>query len=218
MASFGGLQVNIDARQIGAIGDRFAKAKAKMPAALAHAVSSVGPIAMGAMKRELPAQTGLQRKTIDKALKGTTRGATYVIRSKGGNIRLKYFRAHETADGVSAAPWNDRQVFPGTFIMAGWWPNRTKPVARGQVLRRKGKSKYPTELVRSGLYIAEEMVTGPSAAAFYNTVAIMLPSIVEGVITGAIIGKGAEKARQDAAAAEVLSRYSHVSLNDPLPF
>ncbi|WP_316172118.1 MULTISPECIES: hypothetical protein [unclassified Bradyrhizobium] len=218
MAGAGGIKIDIDARQIGAVGDKFARAKARMPAAISHAVSTVGPVAMGAMKRELPAQTGLQRKTIDKALKGAVRGPTYVIKSKGGNIRLKYFRARETAQGVSAAPWNARQVFPETFIMAGWWPNRTKPIARGQVLRRKGKAKYPMEVVKSGLFIAEEMVTGPSAAAFYSTVAVLLPSIIEGVITGAIIGGGADKAAQDAAAADVLKRYSHVSLNDPLPF
>lgn len=218
MAGFGGMQIDIDAKQIGLIGDRFAKAKERLPAAISYAVGSVGPVAMGAMKRELPAQTGLQRKTISKALKGAVRGSTYVIKSSGGNIRLKYFRAFETAQGVSAAPWNDREVFPETFIKAGWWPNRTTPIAGGQVLRRKGKSKYPMTVVKSGLWIANEMVIGPSAAAFYNTVSMLLPAMIEGVLIGTIEGGFAEKAANNAAAADLLKRYEHVSLNDPIPF
>jgi hypothetical protein len=52
---------------------------------------------------------------------------------------------------VSAAPWGQRKVYPATFIMSGWWPNRVAPIANGQVLRRKGKARLPTETVKSGL-------------------------------------------------------------------
>jgi hypothetical protein len=214
----GALQLKIDARQIAAIGDRFKHAKEQMPAALKQAVNSIGPVALGAMKHALPGQTGLKSKTIDKALKGRGSGTTYVIRSHGGNIRLKYFGARETSRGVSAAPWNERKVYAETFIMSGWWPNRVKPIAKGQVLRRVGDSKLPVEVVRSGLYIAEEMVKGASAAAFYNTVGVMLPAIVDGILTGAIAGSGAEKAAQNAAAREINQRLAHVSLNDDIPF
>jgi hypothetical protein len=112
------------------------------------------------MKAVLPGQTGLKAKTINKALKGRSSGATYVIQSHGGNIRLKYFGARETGAGVTAAPWNSRRLYPATFIKSGWWPNRVKPIAAGQVLRRKTAAKYPLEVVRSGLFIAEEMVKG----------------------------------------------------------
>jgi hypothetical protein len=216
----GGLELRVDARQIAAIGKRFQDAKAKMPGALAAAVQHIGPYALGAMKAELPGQTGLKSKTVDKALKGASRGATYVIKSHGGDIRLKYFGARETAGGVSAAPWNDRKVYAATFIKSGWWPNRREPIAKGQVLRRKGESKYPMEVVKSGLYIAEEMVKDGCAAAFYNTVGALMPGALESVLFGALSGGGA-KAQADArsaAAREVNTRLSHVGLNDPIPF
>src|ERR1700730_9012641 len=166
----GGLEIKVDVAQIAAIANRFQHAKAQMPAALAKAVKEIGPATTSAMKAALPGQTGLKAKVINKALKGRSSGATYVIQSHGGNIRLKYFGARETSAGVTAAPWNSRRLYPATFIKSGWWPKRVKAIAAGQVLRRKGKEKNPMEVVRSGLFIAEEMIKGASASAFYGTV------------------------------------------------
>jgi hypothetical protein len=215
-----GISINIDARQIEALGKNFLLAKERMPGALAGAVRVVGPYALSAMKAELPGQTGLTSKIVDRALKGAPIGARFIIQSKGGNIRLKYFGARETAQGVSAAPWNERQVYAGTFINSGWWPNRVAPIARGQVLRRKGQSKYPMEVVKSGLYIADEMVKDGCAAAFYNTVGAMLPGALFVSISNALSGGGVstEAEMRLSAARAVNARLSHVTLNDTIPF
>jgi hypothetical protein len=177
-----GLEIRIDAHQIAALGKHFEQAKAEMPKALAAAVTKVGPLANEAMKKVLPGQTGLKSKTINAALKGRSSGATYVIRSHGGDIRLKFFNPRETAKGVTAAPWNSRRLYPATFIRAGWWPNRKQAIAGGQVLQRVGASKYPLKVVRSGLFIPEEMVKGASASAFYGTVDAQLAPAIEAVL------------------------------------
>jgi hypothetical protein len=103
--------LKVDVAQVAAAGKHFAEAKAKMPSALAHAVATIGPQATSAMKKVLPGQTGLKSKTINKALKGRSSGLTYVIRFHGGDIRLKYFGARETAKGVTAAPRNNRRLY-----------------------------------------------------------------------------------------------------------
>ena len=178
--------LKVDLRGLAAFAGKLEAAKGNMPEALAQAVQEVGPIATSQMKRVLPAQTGLKFKTINKALKGKATGSTYTIASKGGDIRLKFFGARETAKGVTAAPWNSRRLYPATFIRSGWWPKRGKPVGHGNVFQRVGASKFPIKQVRSGLFIPTEMVTGNSAAVFYGTVDAHMAPRIEAVILGAL--------------------------------
>jgi len=178
----GSVGIHVDVRGLAAFAGNLKAAKGHMPEALAKMVQTVGPIATSQMKRVLPAQTGLKFKTINKALKGRSGGAVYTIASKGGDIRLKFFGARETARGVTAAPWNSRRLYPATFIKSGWWPKRGKPVAGGQVMRRTGASKFPIEQVRSGLFIPEEMIKGNSAVMFYGTVDAHLASAAQAVL------------------------------------
>ena len=182
----GGIDIKVDVRGLAAFAGKLSAAKAKMPGALAEVVQKVGPIATSQMKRVLPAQTGLKFKTINKALKGRGTGATFTIASKGGDIRLRFFGARETARGVTAAPWNNRRLYPATFIKSGWWPKRGKPVSGGNVMRRTGASKFPIVQVRSGLFIPEEMVKGNSAVVFYGTVDAHLAPAVEAVLFAAL--------------------------------
>lgn len=182
----GGLEIKIDVTKLAAFAAHLHDAKSKLPKALAQAVMKIGPEATSQMKRVLPAQTGLKFKTINKALKGRGAGSVYTISSEGGDIRLKFFGARETAKGVTAAPWNSRRLYPATFIRSGWWPKRGKPVAGGQVMQRMGQSKYPIKGVRSGLFIPEEMVKGNSAVVFYGTVDAKLAPAVEAVLFAAL--------------------------------
>lgn len=182
----GGIDIKVDVTGLKQFADRLSQAKAKMPGALSALVMQVGPEATSQMKRVLPAQTGLKFKTINKALKGSGRGSVYTIKSKGGDIRLKFFNPRETAKGVTAAPWNARRLYPATFIRSGWWPKRGKPVAHGQVMRRVGKSKFPITVARSGLYIPEEMVKGNSAVVFYGTVEARLAPAIEAILFKAL--------------------------------
>lgn len=164
------ITMQVDISRLNAIARGLKSAKANLPDKLMGIVAEVGPEATGHMKRVLPEQTGLKFKTINAALKGRMMGARYEIKSKGGDIRLKFFKPRETARGVTAAPWNARRLYPGTFIRAGWWPNRGAPVAGGHVMQRTSAKRLPIKQVRSGLFIPDEMVTGKSAVVFYGTV------------------------------------------------
>lgn len=179
----GGLVVTLDAASIHRLGNQIAAAGARAPMALARAINHTGNKAKTQMVRALTAQTGLKRKVIARALVVSPASAgalTYTIRSRGGNVALKYFGARETAKGVSAAPWNARSVYAHTFMKAGWWPHRVaKGNWNGQVFERAGSSTNSGidrfVKVKSGLYIPEEMVKGATAAAFSRTAETDLP-------------------------------------------
>lgn len=163
------MDLKIDLSAVSKIAEVMHRAGAQSGKVLQRAVKHTGDKALSAMRSALVPQTGLQRKTLVKALKGSTAGNGYVIRSQGGDIRLKFFKARETRKGVSAAPWNNRRVYPGTFIKGGRFPNRKGLSFGGQVMQRSGGSRLPIHGVKSGLYIPEEMVKGASAQAFYST-------------------------------------------------
>ncbi|QGY01488.1 hypothetical protein MMSR116_05910 [Methylobacterium mesophilicum SR1.6/6] len=199
----GGLFVTLDASALARLGNQIGAAGKGAPLALARAINHTGAKARTQMVRALVPQTGLKRKTIVKALRESKASAgslTYAIKSHGGNIRLKHFGARETRQGVSAAPWGQRSVYAHTFMKAGWWPNRvTKGNWNGQVFERVG-SKTQTQhgtkgrggmdrftVVRSGLFIPDEMVQGASAAAFNATAATDLPARLEHEL-GRILG------------------------------
>ena len=94
----------------------------------------MGDRATPVMVRVLTKQTGLPRRTIAKALKRSRAGQAYTIRSAGGDVSLKYFKARETQKGVSAAPWGQRRIYAGTFTKGGRFPNRVAvPSLSGQV-------------------------------------------------------------------------------------
>ncbi|GJD51098.1 hypothetical protein OPKNFCMD_3849 [Methylobacterium crusticola] len=179
----GALTVTLDAAAIARLGNQIAATGAKAPLALARAINHTGDKAKTQMTRALVPQTGLTRRVIVKALRVHKAGAgslTYTVTVKGGDIRLKYFKARETAQGVSAAPWNKRSIWPHTFMKAGWWPSRVvKPNWNGQVFERalsktnSGMDRFT--VVRSGLYLPDELVTGASRAAFEAAVARDLP-------------------------------------------
>ena len=172
------LEVTIDTSSLLRIGNMLRAAGKMAPVAIARALNHSGDKARTAMIRAETAQTGLKRKVIAAALKSKRAaqqgGLSYTITSRGGNVRLKFFSARETRKGVSAAPWNARQVYAGTFMKGGRFPNRVAAGLHGNVFVRTGKSRLPIRMVKSGLFIPTEMVTGQTAAAFHTTVAISL--------------------------------------------
>lgn len=144
-----------------------------------RAVNRTGDMARTQVVRALSKQTGLVQKTIRRAVKPTRANYSviaYRMKSKGGNVSLKYFKARETRKGVSASPFGKRQVFAGTFMRAGRFPNRVS-VARfgGHVFVRDGKGRTPISKVKSGVIIPAEMVKGETADAFKTSVAGNLP-------------------------------------------
>ena len=175
----GVLELRIDTSQVVELAARFAGLGTEFPAAIARAINHTGDKAKTQMIRALVPQTGLKRGVIVRALKVSkaSAGGAYVIRSRGGDISLKYFGARETRAGVSAAPHGQRQVFAGTFIKGGRFPNRVAiGKLNGHVFRRTGKGRLPIAKQKSGVYIPQEMVSGASAEAFRTAVTADLPA------------------------------------------
>jgi hypothetical protein len=174
------IQIKVDASQIARLGNLLGAAGGKAPQAVRHALNHTGVKARNAMVKALVPQTGLKQKVLKKALKGSKayRGGAsakfggagsdaYVIKSKGGNIALKYFKAREKGDGVNASPWNAQHHYRGAFKLVGWGRRRKTAAFHGNVMIRAGKSRHPLKLVKSGLDIPDEMVAGASRQAFF---------------------------------------------------
>ncbi len=193
------LKVEVDGSQFGELAKVIRALGKDAAPAMARAVNHTGAKALTQVTRTLTAQTGLNRKVIVKALRVekavAARGTSaFIIRGGGGNISLKYFGAGETTEGVNAAPLGDRQLYTGAFMKAGGFRKGrvSKPNWNGQVFRRTGgktntgKDKF--EKVRSGVYIAEQMVTGATAEAFQTVVRRDLPGRIQHEILRALDG------------------------------
>lgn len=188
-----GLVVKVDAGAIANMAARVGAIPKKIRPAMRMAVNDTGDRTRTPMKKALVQQTGLKPKVITAAIKtdrATDATLTYRMTTRGGNIRLKYFGARETRAGVSAAPWNSRRVFGGTFIKGGRFPRRVS-IAKlnGQAYRRVGSKRLPIAVARSGLFIPKEMVIGATAAAFNATTASVLPGRVAHHLGRAIGGR-----------------------------
>jgi hypothetical protein len=178
--------------------ERLVDLRRAMPKVAARALNRTGAKAATMMVRTLTAQTGLARKTIKRAVKSyraSERNLAFALKTRGGNISLRYFKARETRAGVSAAPLGHRIVVPGTFMKAGRFPNRVRFDSRGRgkgmdgnVFIRKGKGRLPIEGGRSGVYIPTEMLQGRSLASFDALVAADLPVQIERALGDAMRG------------------------------
>lgn len=184
--------VNIDASGIARIEAALKAAAARAPDAIGRALNWTGERVETRAARALAEQTGLTKRTAKKALhrdvnRASAGNLAYRMHVKGGDVSLKYFGPRETRSGVSAAPWNNRRVFAGTFMKGGLFPNRKDvPRFHGQVFQRAGKSKFPIVKARSGLFIPVEATRGKTAQVFNETVAALLPARVEHEV-GAIL-------------------------------
>jgi hypothetical protein len=164
------------ARQVRDLQDKF-------PKALPRLMNQVGDRARTKVVRELTSQTGLQRAVIRRAVKSErafTGKLAYDLRSRGGNIRLKYLQPRETEAGVVAKPFGKRTLYPGTFMRGGVFPDRKNvPDFGGHVMfRNRGSGRHYT-FARSGVFIPAEMVRGMTAKAFQAEVRTTLPQRIE---------------------------------------
>lgn len=168
-------------------GKRLEELKTRFPKVLPRIVNQVGDRAKTQVVRNLVRQTGLPRKTIVKAVGDPNRAhagrLSYTMVTRGGKIRLKYLAPRETPPGVTAKPWGKKQLFPGTFMKGGRFPDR-KVVERfdGHVYRRLNKSGSRITQVRSGMTIPTEMTTGATKAAFERIAGPLLQQRVEAAI------------------------------------
>lgn len=165
-----------------------AAAGVKAPQAIRRAINHTGDKAKTAMARAMAKQAGLKVSVMKRALKplrasdGSATGFVpgkgsleYVLRCKGGDISLKYFKPVERGGGVYARPWGSQRFYAGAFTKSG---PRGKRVAnsskfRGHAMRNVTGGAWGGKIaiVRSGVYLAKEMVSGESAATFHRVVA-----------------------------------------------
>ncbi len=143
-----------------------------------RALNRVGSMARTKASRELAKHTGLKLKIVRRAMVPVRANATnlqYKVRASGGDVSLKFFAPRETRKGVSANPFRKRQVFDGTFLKGGRFPNRKGIVFHGHVMKRTSADRFPFKAVKSGVVIPNEMIKGTSAQAWESTVALVLP-------------------------------------------
>lgn len=171
--------------------------RGKALVAFNRAINRTGRTVGNEAGRILSKQAGLPMRTGPKAMRreverSTTQTLTYTIIAQGGDIGLKYFKPRETAMGVSAAPRNSRAVYVGSFMRAGWWPERvSKPSWNGHVfyrkgdghsyagLRSKGAKRVGTKFkkAKSGLTIPNEVMQGVVAQAWREGARRLQPRI-----------------------------------------
>ncbi len=171
--------------------------KARAGTAFARALNRTGDTVRNEAGRKLSEQTGLPKTTGKKAYRqGGERASpsslSYIVHGQGGQVSVKYFKPRETALGVSAAPRNNRQVFVGSFMRAGWWPNRiSKPNWNGQVfyrvgdghsyagLKSKGAKRSGTKFLKAktDVVIPTEMVQGLAGDAWRDGARRLQPRI-----------------------------------------
>lgn len=171
------MQITHDFTPLLRISNALHAAGKQIPLVITRAVNHTGLKARTAMRKVLVPQTGLKYSTISRAVKSRNsfNGSAFTILARGGDIRLKFFGARETRAGVTAAPWGQRKLYPGTFTKGGRFPNRKALNMGGAVLKRTGRGRLPLKGQRSGLFIPEELVSGASQAAFHSTVNRELP-------------------------------------------
>lgn len=144
----------------------------------ARVTNRVGDMARTQVRRALPLQTGLPRRIIVRAVhthRASASSLAYTMTAHGGRIALKHFKARETRRGVSAAPRGERQIFAGTFMKGGRFPNRVAFSMGGHVFERTGGGRLPIEKVKSDVSIPEEMASGATADAFDRTARRVFP-------------------------------------------
>jgi len=164
----------------------------KAPQAIRRAVNHTGDKARTAMVRELAQQTGLKVGTMKRALKTTKardggssgyvagKGSLeYTIRSRGGDIAARYFHPVEKGAGVNIRPLGKAKFVVGAFKKSGPpGKRRINPLFHGNVLMNAAGGKWGGKMraVKSGVFIPNEMVTGATAAKFYEIVERDLPA------------------------------------------
>lgn len=158
----------------------------QFPKVVPRIMNQVGDRSKTRVVRALTKQTGLQRDVVKRAVDSSRAypgKLIYDLRTKGGNIRLKYLKPRETPAGVVAYPFGKKTLYPGTFMSGGIFPDRK------EVEKWKGHVKYRVDrkgrmlgYARSGVFIPVEMIQGASEAAFQAEVNTTLPKRIDQVL------------------------------------
>lgn len=163
------ITLRADTSAIDALADRFRAMGNQVPHGIRRGVNRAGAKALTQMRRALVGQTGLKYGVFVRALRPTRANfgsMSYAIKSRGGNVSLKFFKPREIRGGVVARPWNAATTYPGGFTRGGRPGRRVALRLGGHVFRRRGAARLPITKVKSGLFIPDEMISGASLGAF----------------------------------------------------
>jgi hypothetical protein len=146
----------------------------KKTAALRRALNRTGDMTFTRVKRALANQIGTTQAIIMRygrvrRIRASNALLEYQIVSRGGPIPLRHFKPRQGAKGTTAAPWRNRKLYRGAFIVASMG---------GNVFWREGKSRLPIKKI-AGPNVPKELVKDESAVAFDATVRANLQRRVE---------------------------------------
>jgi len=177
--------LHADISEIIALEDVLRGAGNQAPHVIRRGLNRAGGKVRTKVIRALRDQTGAKYGAVKKALrtkKASYNRLEYRIEASGQHISLKEFGARQTKKGVSAAPWNQRRIFPHTF-----GPRIGK--LGGHVFVRTTKDRRPLEKLW-GPAIPKELVKGETEAAFYASVFVEVPAAIlhelEAILIGAV--------------------------------
>lgn len=159
----------------------------EFPKVIPREVNKVGDRAKTQVIRALTKQTGLDRKVIVAAVGDPSKARpgklSYEMKTRGGNIRLKYLKPKESGSGVVAKPFGKAAFYPGAFMMGGAvGARKVVPRFKGHVMFRNRSSGRHYTFARSGVFIPVEMMRGPTLAAFDKIAVPLLEQRVQKVI------------------------------------
>lgn len=167
-ASFASVEISITWHGLDTLRQRLESMARQAPKATALALNRTAETARTRVGRVLVTQTGMPYGGIRRSLSIRHASATSLasaLVARGGYSEMSEFRARQVKAGVSAAPWNKRQIFGGTFIIKRYG---------GNVYKRVGAARFPIYKLY-GPAIPVEMVKDQSAAEFVKTVETELP-------------------------------------------
>jgi len=131
---------------------------------MSDALNKAGDLARTQVRRTISKETALPYGRIVAETRSTRSNPlklTYRIDARGRPTSLSEFKPRETARGVSAAPWGQRRIFPGTFIVDS---------RGGDVFKRQTPSRFPITRLW-GPIVPKEMVREKPVAEFEKVAA-----------------------------------------------
>ena len=169
---------------------------ARLPNAQANVLNRVGTKTRNAVIPALTKQTGLSKRIITKAVKmarASPQNPRVMLITRGGEISLRYFGAHEEGGGVAATVKGDRMFYAGAFRRSGPKGRRQMvPKLNGQVYVNEDGRRWRGHIrkIKSGVLIPAEMIRGETAKAFDRIVETDLLVEVERELVKLLPGGG----------------------------
>ena len=151
---------------------------------ISRVLNHVGGTARTKVKSTLAKQMGLPAGTVDARLitkRAYPGNQSFEITAAGRPIPLAEFDARQTRRGVSARPWGQRRVFPGTFIVEK---------LGGQVFRRVGRARLPIVKLW-GPSIPREMLRDEVPRVFFEEIRTKLPIRLQHELRRVLVPDGA---------------------------